>query len=314
MKTLLNGKKIPCILPLFHGDKFIVGFQEKSEIFNSFFADQCSPISNGSVLPSELPLRTDSSLSSCHFTKDDILQIINNLDPNKAHGHDEISIRMLKICGDSICRPLSIISKAFDKVWHAGLIYKLHQNGICGDLINILNDFLTNRKQRVVLNGQCSSWVDIRAGVPQASILGPLLFLIYVNDLPNGLKSECKLFADDASLFSVAHDLNTSASDINNDLKLISDCAFQWKMSFNPDPSKQAQEIIFSRKKMKSSHPSVYFNNIPVNSTSVHKQLRMLLDDKLSYEHRLKFVLNKIKKTISLLCKFQQILPRIYSI
>ena len=202
------------------------------------------------------------------------------------------------------------ISKAFDKVWHAGLIYKLRQNGICGHLINILNDFLTNRKQRVVLNGQCSSWVDIRAGVPQGSIPGPLLFLIYVNDLPNGLKSECKLFADDTSLFSVAHDLNTSASDIDNDLKLISDWAFQWKMSFNPDPGKQAQEIIFSRKKMKSSHLSVYFNNVPVNSNSVHKHLGMLLDDKLSYEHHLKFVLNKIKKTIGLLRKFQQILPR----
>ena len=66
-------RKFPCIPPLFHGDKFIVDFQEKSEIFNSFFGDQCSPISNRSVLNSELPLRTDSSLSSCHFTKDDIL-------------------------------------------------------------------------------------------------------------------------------------------------------------------------------------------------------------------------------------------------
>ena len=146
------------------------------------------------------------------------------------------------------------VSKAFDKVWHTGLIYKLRQNGIYGDLINILNDFLTNRKQRVVLNGQCSSWVDIRAGVPQSSILGPLLFLIYVNDLPNGLKSECKLFADDSSLFSVVHDISTSASDINNDLTLISNWDFQWKMSFIPDPSKQAQKIIFSRKKR--SHPT----------------------------------------------------------
>ena len=105
--------------------------------------------------------------------------------------------------------------------------------------------------------------------------------------------------ADDTSLFSVAHDVNTSASDIND--KLI---------SFNPDPSKQAQEMIFSRKKMKSSHLSVYFNNITVSSTSVHKHLGMLLDDKLSYEHHLKFVLNKVKKTIGLLRKFQQILPR----
>ena len=97
---------------------------------------------------------------------------------------------------------------------------------------------------------------------------------------------------------------------MNKDLKLMSDWAFQWKMSFNPDPSKQAQEIIFSRKKMKSSNPSVYFNNIPVSSTSVHKHLGMLLNDKLSYEHHLKSVLNKVKKTIGLLRKFQQILPR----
>ena len=130
--------------------------------------------------------------------------------------------------------------------------------------------------------------------------------------MPNGIKSRCKLFAfaDDTSLFSVAHDVNTSASDTNNDLKFITQWAFRWKMSFNPDPSKQAQEVIFSRKKMKPSYPSVYFNNIPLSSTSVHKHLGMLLVDKLSYEHHLKFVLNKVEKTIGILRKFQQILPR----
>ena len=137
------------------------------------------------------------------------------------------------------------VSKAFDNVWYAVLIFKLRQNGICGELINILNDFLTNRKQRVVFNGQCLSWVDIRTGVPQGSILGSLLFLICVNNLANGLKSECKLFADDTSLFSVVHDISTSASDINNDLTLISNWAFQWKMSFNLDPSKRAQDNIY---------------------------------------------------------------------
>ena len=146
------------------------------------------------------------------------------------------------------------VSKAFDEVGHAELIYKLRQNGISGDLINMLNDFLSNRKQRVVLNVQCSSWVDIWAGVPQGFIPGPLLFLIYVNDLPNGLKGECKLCADDTSLFSVVHDISTSASDINNDLTLINNWAFECKMSFNPDPSKQAQEIIFVRKRW--SHPA----------------------------------------------------------
>ena len=117
---------------------------------------------------------------------------------------------------------------------------------------------MTNRKQSVVLNDQYSPWVDIRARVLEGSSLGPLLFLIYINDLPNGLKNECKLFADDTSLFSIAHDVNTCASDINNDLKLISDWAFQWKMSFNPDPSKQAQEVIFSRKKISCSTRCVF--------------------------------------------------------
>ena len=105
--------------------------------------------------------------------------------------------------------------------------------------------------------------------------------MIYVNDLPNSLKSECKLFADDTSLFFVAHDVNTSASDVNNNLKLISDWDFQWKMSFNPDFSKQAQEIIFSKKNM---NPNVYFNNIPVSSASVHKHLGMFLDYKLKLQ------------------------------
>ena len=95
------------------------------------------------------------------------------------------------------------ISKAFDKVWLEGNIFKLQQNDISDDLLNILSDFLRNRKQRVTLNGQSSSWTNVNAGVPQGSILGPLLFLIYINDLPDGLSSSAKLFADDTSLFSV---------------------------------------------------------------------------------------------------------------
>ena len=71
------------------------------------------------------------------------------------------------------------------------------------------------------MNGQCSSWPDVNAGVPQGSILALFLFLTYINDLSDGLKSECKLFADDTSLFSVVNDINTSASDVNEDLEEI---------------------------------------------------------------------------------------------
>ena len=289
------------------------------------------------------------------------------MDANKAHGHDNISIRMIKICDESICEPLMIIfkkslcegkfpcewkkanvvpihkkndktcvnnyrpvsllpvcgkiferilydalydfletnnlisskqsgfkpgdsctnqllsitheilsafdkgldvrgvfldiSKAFDKVWHAGLIYKLKRNGIKNNMLEIISDFLDSRMQRVVLNGQTSHWINIKAGVPQGSILGPLLFLIYINDLPDGLVSDAKLFADDTSLFSVTNDVQISADNLNHDLNMIKNWAFQWKMSFNPDPNKQAKEVIFSRKQNKRQHPSLIFNS-----------------------------------------------------
>ena len=89
-----------------------------------------------------------------------------------------------------------------------------------------------------MLNGQNSSWTKVHVGVPQGSILGPLLFLIYVNDSSDNFSSNAKLFADDTSLFSVVHHVNTSAKELNDDLKKVNDWAFLWKMSFNSDPRK----------------------------------------------------------------------------
>ena len=152
------------------------------------------------------------------------------------------------------------ISKAFDKVWHQGLHYKLRQNGMSGELLNILTDFLENRAQRVILNGQYSSWAKVEAGVPQGSVLGPLLFLIYINDLSDNLASNSKLFADDTSLFSVVRNVDASNIDLNNDLKMIVVWAFQRKMNFNPDPTKQAQELIFFFAKCKRLIILLYFS------------------------------------------------------
>ena len=92
----------------------------------------------------------------------------------------------------------------------------MKRNGTSGNLLETLTDFLKDRKQRVALNGQNSSWANIEAGVPQGSILGTLLFLIYINDLPDNLSTNVKLFADDTSLFSVVHDIATF-SDLNYD-------------------------------------------------------------------------------------------------
>ena len=202
------------------------------------------------------------------------------------------------------------ISKAFDKAWYEGLVSKLKHNTIFGELFHILFDFLSNRKQRVVLNGQNSSWANVHAGVPQGSILGPLIFLIYISDLSDNLTSNAKLFADDTSLFSVVHDVNTSAKELNDDLKKVNDWAFQWKVSFNPDRSKQAEEVIFSWISKRSTHPPLVFNNNNVSQTYSQKHLGVILDFKLTFEEHLNNVLAKVNKAVGLLRKFRNILPR----
>ena len=136
-----------------------------------------------------------------------------------------------------------------------GTLFKLESFGIRGKLLNLLEDYLSNRFQRLVLNGQESSWLPVKAGVQQGSILGPLLFLIYINDLPDGINSIAKLFADDTSLFSVVQDPNESAKYLNLDLSVFSQWAYQWKMFFNTDPKKPAHEVSFSREK-KLRNPS----------------------------------------------------------
>ena len=95
------------------------------------------------------------------------------------------------------------------------------QNGVAGDLLDTLTNFFKGKKQRVILNGQYSTWKNIEAGVPQGSIPRPLLFLIYTNDLPENLVSIPKLFADDTSLFSVICNKQLSAQNLNEDLNKI---------------------------------------------------------------------------------------------
>ena len=162
-----------------------------------------------------------------------------------------------------------------------GLLYKLKNNWINGNALQLLESFLHNRYQRAVLNGKSSSWLSVRAGVPQGSVLGPMIFLIYINDLPEGLNSEVKVFADDTSLFSIANCVNISASTLNSDLLKMKDWGYQWKMSFNPDRTKQAQEIIFSKKKNATTHPQPFFNNSEIKLSSNQKHLGLTLDKKL---------------------------------
>ena len=120
----------------------------------------------------------------------------------------------------------------------------------------------------MVLHGQRSK---IKAGVPQGSIVRPLFFLVYINDLQEGFTTNAKLFADDTSLFLVVHDSRASSVSLHNDcndLLKISQWAYQWKMIFNPDTSKQAQVVVFSRKAIKINHATVYLNNVQLSGNT----------------------------------------------
>ena len=128
--------------------------------------------------------------------------------------------------------------------------------------------------------------------------------------LPDGLSLNCKLFADDTSLFSVVHDVTIGSSGLNSDIAKISEWAFKWKMSFHPDPTKPTQEVIFSRKLKTVPYPSITFNSNPSSLCPAQKHQGLVLDSKLTFNEHIKHILSKVSKSIGLLRKFQSVLPR----
>ena len=138
----------------------------------------------------------------------------------------------------------------------------------------------------------------------------PLVFLVYINDLTADLKCNVKLFADDTSLFTIVHDSNTATNDMNHDLELISKWAHDWRISFDPDPQKQAVKLIFSKRKAEANHPVILFNNLPVMQVVEHKHFRLVLDSKLSFSSHSKSVLSKTRKGIGMLRFLSSYLPR----
>ena len=147
----------------------------------------------------------------------------------------------------------------------------------------LIESVLANREQRTVFNGKFSKWGSITAWVPQGSILGPLFFLIYINDLIDGQKCNLKLFANDTSIFTVVQDPNATADNINHDLQLINLWALKWRMSLSPDPTMQVVEVTFSRKISPSDYQPICFDSVPVRKVTEHKHLGIILDSKLSF-------------------------------
>jgi hypothetical protein len=122
--------------------------------------------------------------------------------------------------------------KAFDTVPHGRLLHKLQSYGISGNLLNWIRNFLVGREMRVIVNGQYTEWNKVRSGVPQGSVLGPLLFLLYVNDLPDTISSSVKLFADDTKLWREIKSKEDS-EELRQDLGRLNEWAKKWLLSFN---------------------------------------------------------------------------------
>ena len=182
--------------------------------------------------------------------------------------------------------------------------------GIDGNFLKLVEKFLSNRYHRVVLNGQVSSWADLKAGVPQGSIICPLFFLIYINDLFENLKSTVKLFEDDTSLFHVVKDANTSAEILDHDFTRILKWAYRWKMSFNPDNSKQAQEVLFSNKVTKTNHPNITFNGNMLQKSANQKHFGLILDKKLTFHDHITSIFTTVSKLTSTLRKLYYYMTR----
>ena len=159
------------------------------------------------------------------------------------------------------------ISKAFDRVWHAGLIHKLRAAGISGQILKWFVSYLENRKQRVVLPGGESGWNYIHAGVPQDSILGPLLFLLYINDIVNEIGSNIRLFADDTSLFIIVENPNQAAEILNSLLLKLSRWANLWLVKFNPNKN---EVMLISRKANALAHPPIIMLNQQIQDVQFH--------------------------------------------
>jgi len=184
-------------------------------------------------------------------------------------------------------------SKAFDKVPHHLLLQKLKSYGIQDDIVNIVTSFLTGRTQKVVLDGYSSNPVAVSSGVPQGSVLGPLLFLLYINDLPDNIRSKCRLFADDSLIF---RKISTKADylALQNDLDEVIYWCNKWHMTLNLEKC----EIMHVTSKRNPVINKYSLANHPLTLTSSYKYLGLYMENNLSWNHHINHIINKANKVL----------------
>ena len=255
------------------------------------------PISLTSILCKTLEHIVASSIVK-HFTKHDLFYELQHGFREKRSCQTQLVMLvedLMRAANQKQQTDLILLdfSKAFDKVNHEKLILKLHNHGIRGNTLKWIKNFLDNRTQSVVVNGSVSDSIPVSSGVPQGSVLGPLLFLVYINDLPVGLKSRARLFADDTAVY-LSIKSAAEASQLQDDLRLLEKWEAQWDMHFNPS---KCQVIHITKKKIPLDTQYILHGTV-LEAVSSAKYLGVTLSDDLSWNTHIDNITKKASQTL----------------
>ena len=182
--------------------------------------------------------------------------------------------------------------KAFDKVPHKRLIEKIKSYGIGQHITNWIQDFLHGRKHRVCVNGKFSSWAPVTSGIPQGSVLGPLLFVLYINDLPKDIISDIYLFADDTKIFTQVTNMEDAAK-LQDDLTKLQEWSDRWLLKFHPGKCKVVD--IGMRDRISYNY---YLDNTELEHSEVEKDLGVHIDNRLKFDTHMGTKINKANNVL----------------
>ena len=194
------------------------------------------------------------------------------------------------------------VSAAFDAVWHAGLLKKLEQMNIKGDALKLFSSYLCSRRAVTVIDGIKSTELPLNAGVPQGSRLGPLLFLVYINDIVANLESKPFIYADDTTLLATAETTFETTNMLSRDLTKISKWAHIWKVKFNPQKSKQ---LIFSKAQL-IARPVIMDLTI-IERVHLHKHLGVILTSDLTWDKQIAHITKKVNLKLSIMWSVKEL-------
>ena len=238
-----------------------------------------------------------ASGNSKHFTEQNILSELQHGFREKRSCETQLNMLVDELSKSMQSgKQTDFILLDFSKVAHEKLLSKLHFYGIRGNILNWIEDFLDNRTQSVILNGTNSDNIAVSSGVPQGSVLGPILFLAYINDLPEQVRSRVRLFADDTAMY-LALDKQADSEILQKDLEILENWEKLWDMSFNPS---KCQVIHVTRRKT-PLQTKYHLHGCVLESVPSAKYLGVTISEDLKWSEHINNMTKKANQTLGFL-------------